>query len=254
MEQQREQEYRPTETLGQMQIAIEHLKETGTTKSFNELLRFLSLQHANPEAIAKLERTMKSGKHPKINYDSKTDRFKYRPIIPVHDEDSLKAYLQRRKNMIGVKVDDVKDGWPDCVPQLESMAGRGEILLVRNKPNKTVTSVQAVDFSSNANAEQSAARTARDMMPKVIWGSDKSLVNPPLPDDLRKQWMGIQLPASEETLRDRLLAAGLKPSTAPAQIQVATNASKKVRKQRKTNRGTLTNTNVPMRDYSHLRK
>ena len=249
VEQQREQEFRPQETMAQIHVATQHLKEIKKPRTLKELLNYMSIQHADPDAIVRLERTMKSGKLPKIEYDPKTDLFKYRSTLPVHDEESLKAYLQGRKTMIGVKVEEIKDGWPECVPFLESMAGRGEILLVRNKPK---TGPQTVDFSSHHNPEREAAKTARDLMPKVVFPSDATLVNR-VSEDIRKQWMSIPLPTSDETMRDRLIAAGLKPSTAAPTIVKAT-AGKPKRKPNRTIRGKLTNAAIPMKNYEHLRK
>jgi transcription initiation factor TFIIE subunit beta len=233
----REQEYKPTETLGQMQVAIEHLKTTLKPKTFDELLRYMSLHRASEEDIAKLERAMKAGRHPKIDYNATTGLFKYRPILPVADAEQLKQYLQQRENMLGVKVDDVKDGWPDCVPELESMAGRGEILLTRSGPSKP---------------KAAAAPSTREAQPKTIWSNDPTLCKV-ITEDLRKQWEVIQIPSMDSTLREKLVHAGLKPTTAPVQ-PVTHVAVRPPRKKRGTAKGAATNVNVPMRDYSHLRK
>jgi transcription initiation factor TFIIE subunit beta len=248
----RDAEYRPQETLGQVQIAIQHLKETQQAKSFDELLRYMSLQHADATAITKLEQTMKAGRHPKINYDPKTDKFKYKPIIDVFDPESLKKYLQQRKNMIGVKVEDVKDGWPDCNAALEEMAKKGEILLVRT--GTTSKKSHNLPFSNNRDetTHQSAAKLARDALPKTIWASDSTLLHT-VPEDLRTQWHAIPLPGSDEQLREKLLKEGLKPATAPP-VHNAGPTGRKKRKVRRNAKGTATNVNVPMRDYSHLRK
>jgi transcription initiation factor TFIIE subunit beta len=235
----REQEYKPTETLSQMQIAIAYLKDNQKPKTFDELLRYMSLHRASEEAIAKLERAMKAGRHPKIDYDAKTGLFRYKPILPVANAEQLKKYLQQRKTMLGVKVDDVKDGWPDCVPELESMAGRGEILLTRSGPSKP---------KAGANP------STREAQPKTIWSSDPTLCKV-VTDDLKKQWESIQIPVMDSTLRERLISAGLKPTTAPVQqVQQVVQKSSKPRKRKTNARGTATNVNVPMRDYSHLRK
>jgi transcription initiation factor TFIIE subunit beta len=256
---QQEGETKPATQGGQIAYAVDHLKqlyEKGQPgKTWDELTRFLSIQRANADDVAKLEAAMIGGKvSPKILYDPKTKLFSYKPTIPVRDAESLRAFLQQRKSTIGVKVDDVKDGWADCIPALESMAGKGEILLVRQGSGKQRMH-NAVDFSSaSAAAEASRERTAREMQPKTIWASDASLVHT-IPDDLKREWHQIPLPGMESTLREKLVAAGLKPTTAPIeQVAQVAKAGPKSRKPRKNARGTATNVNVPMRDYSHLRK
>jgi transcription initiation factor TFIIE subunit beta len=234
----REQEYRPTETLGQMQVAIERLKTEKKPQTFDELLRYLSLHRADSDAVAKLERAMKSGKHPKVDYNASTGLFKYKPILPVTNAEELKRYLQQRKTMLGVKVDDVKDGWPECVPELESMAGRGEILLTRSGGGKP-------KFGANPSTKEA--------QPRTIWSNDPTLCKF-VTEDLRKQWEAIKIPLSDSTLREKLVSAGQKPTTAPVQVvQQVAQQKKKIRKGNK-GKGTATNVNVPMRDYSHLRK
>ncbi|KIV99366.1 uncharacterized protein PV09_08911 [Verruconis gallopava] len=246
----REQEYKPTETLSQMQIAIEHLKQTQQPKTFDELLRYMSLHRASEQDIAKLERAMKSGKHPKIDYDSAKGLFKYKPLLPVRNREELKRYLQQRPNMVGVKIEDVRDGWPDCVPELEAMAGRGEILLARSGPSKPRPMASTNDASSAAAGKP----PTRESQPRVVWANDPSLCKT-VPPDLRKQWEAIRIPELDSTLREKLVQAGLKPTTAPVQVQVQTvTKTAKPRKRRAGAKGTATNVNVPMRDYSHLRK
>jgi transcription initiation factor TFIIE subunit beta len=246
-----EHAYQAQGLLGQMQVAIAHLKETGQSKTFEELVRYMSIHRGDPARIAMLERAMKTGRHPKIEYNPKNDTFKYRSILPVHDEESLKKYLQTRRNMIGVKIDDIKDGWEKCTDALESMAGRGEILLVRQGSNKPRIP-NAVDFSSAAGQPISAAKSAREHQPKTVWASDPSLVHI-IPEDLKQAWLHIGLPTMDSTMREKLVNAGLKPTTAPISDAPVVN-TKKPRKARKNAKGTATNANVPMRDYSHLRK
>lgn len=196
---------------------------------------------------------MKAGRHPKINYDPNTGKFKYKPIIDVYDPESLKQYLQQRKNMIGVKVEDVRDGWPDCNASLEEMAKKGEILLVRTgTTSKKNHNLPFANTRHDDPSHQSAAKLARDALPKTIWASDATLLHT-VPEDLRHQWHAIPLPGTDEQLRDKLLKEGLKPATAPPVINAGPAGMKK-RKVRRNAKGTATNVNVPMRDYSHLRK
>jgi len=156
--------------------------------------------------------------------------FAYKPLIPVKDEETMRGYLQARPSALGVKVDDIRDGWEDCTTHLEAMQGRGEVLLVRGG-------------NKSKGQEQ----------PKAVWHSDPTLCHFVV-DELKKAWEAIPIPVMEDTLRDKLEAAGLKPTTAPRGPVLAAQAKKTKRKPRQNAKGTTTNMGIQLKDYSHLRK
>lgn len=73
-------------------------------------------------------------------------------------------------------------------------------------------------------------------------------------DDFKHEWHTIQIPPNPDDLRNSLLSAGLKPSSAPREV----TATKPKEKKRKAPRrgGKQTNTHMAniLKDFSHMRK
>jgi transcription initiation factor TFIIE subunit beta len=91
------------------------------------------------------------------------------------------------------------------------------------------------------------------MLTSSRWGNDPSLMHTMDPDFMN-EWHRIQIPANPDDLRNSLLAAGLKPSSAPRQA-VASKPDKKKRKAPRRG-GKQTNTHMQsiLKDFSHMRK
>ena len=85
------------------------------------------------------------------------------------------------------------------------------------------------------------------------WDNDPSLMHKMDPD-FANEWHKIQIPPNPDDLRSSLMAAGLKPSSAPRQ----TEAKKTDKKRKKAIRrgGKQTNTHMAsiLKDFSHMRK
>ena len=72
--------------------------------------------------------------------------------------------------------------------------------------------------------------------------------------EFKEEWHQIIIPAGQDDLRKTLLAAGLKPSSAP---RVATTTKPKETKRKTARRGgKQTNTHMSgiLKDFSHLRR
>lgn len=222
---------RSVELVSQVQYATEYLKSKGGKEvSFKAIVNYLSLQHAESTVIQTFQRALQTTAA-KIRYNPAgmdgVGSYKYLPVIEdVATPEQLRAYLQRKTDSVGVKIDDVKDGWPDCTTAIEEMEKKHEVLVMRDR---------------------------RKAM-KTLWQDDPTL-SKPVTDDFKIAWHNIKIPANQDELRAKLEAAGLKPTSAPRTgIKAAMPSKKKPRASRKT--GKLTNVHMQgkLKDFSHRRQ
>jgi len=153
--------------------------------------------------------------------------FSYRPKYPVRGPDSLKAFLQKRTDMRALLVQDLKDGWPDAAKGIDLMGQRNEVLVTRHKKDP--------------------------FLPKAVWPNDPSL-RLDMDANFRKKWHEILLPANPDELRNKLEAAGLKPTSAPREMVKAGPVQKKKKVARRGGKTTNTHMAGILRDYSGMRK
>jgi transcription initiation factor TFIIE subunit beta len=217
----------PTEFLTQLTLTETYLRDSGKEVTFTELIKFLSLQHGAPEHLNVLRQLLqRSGPSDKVAYNPKAANgqgtFKYRSILPVENAEDLKGFLQRRAHSVGVKVDELKDGWKNVLPEVGRMEGNGELLVVRDK-----------------NAR-----------PKTVWQNDKTMMKRVDPD-LQKQWHSIKIPVDTEDLRNKLISAGLTPTSAPRRIVAAKVQDKKRKVSRRGGRQTNVHMQNILKDYSN---
>jgi len=221
----------PQEIATQVSFAVKYLidKENGAT--FQELVLHLSLQGADPVALGKLRAVLQAPRaNTRVEYDPSGANgegiYKFKPKIPVKNTEDLKRYLQQKDDSVGVKIDDLKDGWKTHQEEIKSMEKANEILVVRNNKNQ----------------------------PRTIWQDDSSLHHG-ISDELKQLWDSIKLPANAEEIRTKLEAAGLKPTSESRRL---TGAGKPQEKKKKAARrgGRQTNSHMTgiLRDYSHKRK
>jgi len=218
------------ELVRQVQYATEYLKSKGGKEvNFKTMLNYLSLQHSEPSVIQTFQRALQSTAS-KIRYNpaglNGEGSYKYLPMIDsVTNAEELKAYLQRRSDSVGVKVDDIKDGWSDCISVIENMEKKHELLVLRDR--------------------RKAMRT--------LWQDDPTL-NQSVQEDFQTAWHDIKIPVNPDELRGALEKAGLKPTSAPRKVMMATGPKRsKPRQTRKT--GKITNTHLvgKLKDFSHKR-
>ncbi|KAF2675545.1 hypothetical protein BT63DRAFT_365415, partial [Microthyrium microscopicum] len=148
--------------------------------------------------------------------------FKYKSKIPVHNAETLKAFLQKRKHSVGLKFDDIKDGWQDAQVHCDEMETKHELLVVRDK---------------------------RGVI-RSVWQDDPSLWHN-IGDDLRRDWNAIRLPKNQDELREKLLAADITPSS--EKVVVERKVGRKDNRKRSRRGGKQTNTHIAhlLKDYSH---
>lgn len=210
-----------------LQYIREFLKSDHKWHTFEELLGYLNLPQSMAGMLPAIKSYCKQNRNDfQIEYDANTDKYRYRPKYPIRNAAQLKGFLQNQKSALGLSVKDLKDGWPNCNIPIDELEKKHELLVVRNK---------------------------KDGQPKTVWLNDPSLVHK-MDDDFKQQWHSIPLPANPDDLRNKLVAADLKPSSAPRKIIAAGPKEKKRKAARKGGKQTNTHMAAILKDFSHLRK
>jgi transcription initiation factor TFIIE subunit beta len=221
----------PHDVLTQLKLAEEYLILARSSKTFDEIVAYLSLQNNEPDRLATLKSALQMNRTwSKIEYDDKgasgKGTYKFRPKIPVTNAEELKGYLQRQDHSVGVKMEDLKDGWKDYDREIARMETSNELLVVRNNKGN----------------------------PRTIWQNDPSL-NLKIGHDLKDKWVAIKLPANPDDVRMKLENAGLKPTSAPKKLGGSSRPQEKKKKAaRRGGRQTNTHMSHVLKDYSHKRK
>ncbi|KAF2737087.1 hypothetical protein EJ04DRAFT_510624 [Polyplosphaeria fusca] len=167
-------------------------------------------------------------KHPRtenIEYNYSTNKYRYRPKYNIRDADGLKHHLQNQKSAQGLPVRELKDGWQSVQGDLGKLEKSQEILVTRTK---------------------------KDNQAKTVWLNDASLMHK-MDEGFKADWHDTKLPNVEE-LRNTLLKAGLKPSSAPKEFAAAKPKEKKRKQARRGGKMTNTHMSHILKDYSERRK
>lgn len=225
------------EVKTQMTFAVDYLKKKGESKSITDIIDHLSLRGYSEEHKRELAEGLRG--HPRVEWRPdaklseqtwKTGMYAHRPIIPnVKDGTSLLAYLQRKTDASGVKVKDLKDGWPDCEDALAVLESQHKTLVVRTK---------------------------KDNFPRYVWADDPSLQHTVQPE-FQGLWHRVPIPSIEDMHR-KLINVGQKPTSEDPRKLLANAGNKpKVQKKRAGKKsGKATNVHMAhlMQDYSHIRR
>lgn len=217
------------ELLTQANHALQYLnsKVPRVERTFDEIVSYLSLQHSDPKQLNMFRTILQKGPL-QITYNPRGARgagtYKYRPKLPIENAEDLKRYFQTQKSSLGVKMEDLKDGWDKCADELDKMEQKHELLIIRDKKGTI----------------------------KTVWQNDSTLAQGIAPE-FQRAWHTQALPADDQELREKLEAAGLKPTTAPREMKKATGAKQK--KRRINTRGKTTNSHMVgiLKDYSTKR-
>jgi transcription initiation factor TFIIE subunit beta len=223
--------HKSVELVSQVQFATDYLKgKRGKDISFKAIINYLSLQHSDKHVIQTFQRALQTAAA-KIRYNPAgldgLGSYKYLPVIEdVTNPDQLKAYLQKKSDSVGVKIDDIKDGWPDCSNTIENMEHKHELLVLRDRRKAL----------------------------KTLWQDDPTL-NCPVQPDFKIAWHDIKIPPNPDELRAKLEAAGLKPTSAPRSgLRASAPKQKKPRASKRTTKVTNTHMLGKLKDFSHKRQ
>ncbi|KAJ4295156.1 hypothetical protein N0V90_007166 [Kalmusia sp. IMI 367209] len=196
-------------------------------RTFKEIMDYLNVPEADQTTRAQLTTLFRlDSPNQRIEYNPASKMYRYRPKYSIRNSAQLKGFLQNQKSAQGLPVKDLKDGWAAVQEDLKGLEAKKQVLVKRNP---------------------------KDQQAKTVWDNDPTLMHDMDPE-FKSEWHKIQIPPNPDDLRNSLVAAGLKPSSAPRVI----NNSKPKETKRKTARrgGKQTNTHMAniLKDFSHMRK
>ncbi|KAF2261984.1 transcription initiation factor IIE, beta subunit [Lojkania enalia] len=211
----------------QLTYTIDHLRSNNDRwMTFKEITDYLNIPQEDERTRSQLETLFRSPNTHRIDYNPRDNTYRYKPKYDIRGENDLKRWLQSQKSAQGLSVRDLKDGWANVQEGVDRLEKKKEILVNRNK---------------------------KDNQAKTVWINDPSLMHN-MDDNFKAEWHRIHLPPNPDDLRNKLVAAGLKPSSAPREA-VATKPKEKKRKAPRRG-GKQTNTHMAsiLKDFSHMRK
>jgi len=224
-----------TTLLAQVTYVIDWLKQKDEPKTMQEILEYVSARNKSQEEQEEFARSVRGS--PRIQWipdpaaSEQTWRagtYMHRPIIPnVKSKTQLLGYLQKRMDMRGVPVKDLKDGWPACEAAIDELEKQNRLLVLRWK---------------------------KDNHPRTVWINDPSLVHRVDPE-FRSAWHKVEVP-SLDAIVQRLNAVGQKPTSEDPRDKAptVTKVEKKKRSARKSGKSTNTHMEHLLKDYSHLKR
>lgn len=220
--------------------AVEFLKQKAVTKTLQEILDHLTLQHAQETYHKDFAKSLRE--HGQVTFlpdpasrvrDLKekgvptwrTGRYEFRAKIPgVKNKTTLLDYLQRKTDASKLEVKDLKDGWPDCDKAIDELEASHKILVVR---------------------------TRKDGRATHIWLDQPSLFHAVDPE-FRLSWRKVKLPDVDDMVR-RLTAIGQKPASEDPNLnKIATEKKQKRRINRTSKKQTNEHMKHILHDYSHM--
>lgn len=217
------------EILTQVVYAIDYLKSKDKPVSFDDIWSYLCIA-ASQQHYAVLRRALIE--HPRVDYDPQGldghSSFRFRPVYNIRTADDLMNYLKRQTSAQYVSVEELKEGWPTAVAEVEALESKGQALVRRVVRNKR-----------------------KDML---VWLNDPSLTLH-IDQDFQDYWHSIKLPSDPRDLRSELEEAGF---TLTSQVKEMVTFNNAKGKKRKISRKIVRTTNVHMddilNDYSQVQK
>ncbi|KAI1403892.1 transcription initiation factor IIE, beta subunit [Hypoxylon fuscum] len=206
--------------MTQLTYAVEFLKTKRSSKTLQELLDHLTLQHLPERQQQSFSKFLQ--RHSRIlfkpapkNKDQnlpawRTGTYEFKAKLPgVKTKDTLLEHLQQKRDASCTPIKDIKDGWPDCDKAIDELEAAHKILAVRTK---------------------------KDNHPRYVW-LDNPELHHEIDDEFRALWFRQKLPSADEMPR-LLSQLGQKATSVPtndANRNLKAPAKKK-KKARQTNR------------------
>lgn len=214
--------------MTQVTYAIEYLKTKGTPQTLSDLISYLSLQYREDEYKRTIGTILMT--HGKVDWHEQTDggedTYSFRPVHNIRSGERLLGHLQSQPTAQGLRVRELRDGWPGAEDAIDKLERQGKLLVTRNRKDNHAT---------------------------MVWPNDPSLrFN--IDDEFQGIWHKIKLPEAA-ALADELEKEGLMPANKSRNIKVKPKQQeKKTKKPRKGGKTTNTHMAGVLRDYSHLKK
>lgn len=214
--------------MTQITFALEFLKGKDSAVTFRDVWAYLSIPNATEDDESSIRYILR--KHPKVEYEPHgldgKGSYRFRPMHNVRSADDLIAFLQKQTTAQGIKVGNLKEGWPGAMDSIDALEREHKLSVTRNK---------------------------KDNLPKMVWPNDATLMHD-VDNEFKTMWHQVSVPSSAADLRQELLAYGLTPTSqikAPVKVQ---NSQKKKRAPRRGGKTTNTHMAGILKDYSHLRR
>lgn len=213
----------------QVMYAIDYLKRKDEPKSIHEVLDHMNMHNADEHRKKMIVQILRN--HPKAQWYAEgggsgssggsarawdSGKYAHRSTLAVRNGADLVAYLQQRPDAMGVKVSDIKDGWPECEATIERLEREHQIL---------------------------ATRTKKDNKARMVWSNDATLYHT-VDDEFRIMWQQMELPGVDELVR-KLQDAGQKPASEDPAKRVKAPPVQAARKRKAARKGgKMTNTHI----------
>lgn len=181
------------EVITNMHYAMQYLKRDGNQagKTSAELEGYLSLGGPLPPSLVHILR-----RNERIHYDSQTDTYSFRPVYNVRSAPQLLTLLEKQTTVSGLLVKDLREGWPNCLEELDRLEKEGQILLIRQK---------------------------KDDRPKTVWRSSMDYATF-LDQEFVDIFRGVVPPGRDQLPRE-LESLGLKPTSVDPMTVIQRNAA-----------------------------
>lgn len=195
--------------------AVEYIKKQEREVKFSEIESYLSTP------IESLLGILRGIDRIRINDRTKTAR--YVSVYNIYSAPELLTYLRSQPNFRGTPVNKLKDGWNGCVAAIEELDRKQEVIVLRNKKDKS---------------------------PQYVWANVGGKIGQ-IDQEYVNLWIKAKVPEASE-LPGLLTKANLKPTSVdPATIKKAARPASEQRKQKKPRRAKITNTHLQgvLKDY-----
>lgn len=217
------------EVMTQVVYAIDYLRSKDKPVRFDDIQSYLSTP-ASQQHYVVLRRALIE--HPRVDYDPQGldghSSFRFRPVYNIRTADDLMNHLKRQTSAQHVSVEELKEGWPTAVAEVEALESKGQVLVRRVVRNKR-----------------------KDML---VWLNDPSLTLH-IDQDFQDYWHSIKLPPDPRDMRSELEEAGLTPTSQVKEVAKLISVKGKKRKiSRKAGRTTNMHMDGILEDYSHVQK
>lgn len=159
------------EVITNMHYAMQYLKRDNNHagKTSAELEGYLS-RGPLPASLIHILR-----KNERIHYDAQTDTYAFRPVYNVRSAPQLLSLLEQQETSTGLSVKDLREGWPNCIEELDRLQKEGQILLIRQKKDDRPRTVwkSNLEFATHIDQEfvdifRKVVIPGRDQLPKEL--------------------------------------------------------------------------------------
>lgn len=210
--------------MTRMTYAIAHLREQRKALKLEEIMAYLNVRPGDLQYDELRGMFQRNRADNLIQWLPESNLYRYKPKLDITNTAQLKAYLQQQQSAKGLKIKELKDGWPTVAEDIQPLISSAQVLV----------------------------HSSSDGILKTIWNNDPTLIHAMDPE-FTNEWHKIAIPPNPDDLRAALMAANLKAASAPREINTAPKQKKK-RAPRQGGKQTNTHMSDILKDFSFMRK